>query len=194
MTTEANVPHSPEFFDQMRSCREAYRRLADAMDQALSVSMPKGTLLDIGCGTGCQTARLAEHGWKATGVDVFDTKPEPGFRFIRRDLLEEPFTVPFDAVICTETAEHIYEHRADRLVDVVVTKLTLRRLIWSAAPPGCEWEGHVNLQPHEYWLKKLRARRFLVNDAETTLFRKLVVETGAQHSGAPGNFFILERA
>lgn len=33
-------------------------------------ALPRGTALDIGCGTGRHAAFLAEHGWEVTGFDV----------------------------------------------------------------------------------------------------------------------------
>ena len=33
-------------------------------------ALPRGTALDIGCGTGRHAAFLAEHGWEVTGIDV----------------------------------------------------------------------------------------------------------------------------
>jgi SAM-dependent methyltransferase len=33
-------------------------------------ALPPGRALDIGCGTGTQAVYLAEHGWRATGVDA----------------------------------------------------------------------------------------------------------------------------
>src|SRR5262249_26758659 len=124
----------------MKTCRESYRSLGDRMREALSTLVPPpATLLEIGCGTGAQTAFLAECGYYATGVDVFDTTPDPGFLFIKRDMLADPFVVPFDIVVCTETAEHIYEHRAERLVEVVAS-MALKAIVWSAAQPEQVYE------------------------------------------------------
>jgi SAM-dependent methyltransferase len=195
-----NVPHSPEFFEQMRSCRNAYRRLADCIDAALaslpSVVAPRGgepvTLLDIGCGTGAQTARLAELGWTAVGVDVFDVHPEPGFAFRNVDLLEVGAKLVYDVVLCTETAEHIEESRADKLVDAVARRAR-SAIVWSAAVPGQEWEGHVNLKPREWWLNIFKAYGWIPNMTVTNELRRSIVETGAQQYMEPGvsNFFIL---
>ncbi len=188
-----NVPHSPAFFDQMRTCREPYRLLAECYHDALplqNLDTEPRTALDLGCGTGAQTARLAELGWTAVGVDVFDVGPEPGFAFRKIDLLEVPARLRYDAVICTETAEHVTADRADALV-AAVTSRAERAIIWSAAPPGTEWEGHVNCQPAEYWLGKLRAFAWVPQVSQTSLLRSLMVERRAQHWMAPGNFWVL---
>ena len=186
---DKNVPHGPEFFDQMRECRAAYVRLGDAFGEVLRGMQ---SVLDIGCGIGVQTARLCELGIRATGVDVFDPKPEPGFPFFQLDVLEDPYPTPFDAVICTETAEHIYTSRSDRLVEVV-TSLALYRVIWSAAPPGTVWEGHVNCQPAEFWLEKFKTRGFTVNDEATKSLRLHMQANLAQHYNACDQFYVIDR-
>lgn len=195
-----NVPHSPEFFEQMRSCRDAYRRLADCIDAALaslpSVVAPRGgepvTLLDIGCGTGAQTARLAELGWTAVGVDVFDVHPEPGFAFRNVDLLEVGAKLVYDVVLCTETAEHIEESRTDKLVDAVARRAR-SAIVWSAAVPGQEWEGHVNLKPREWWLEKFARYQWIPHTKATYDLRQHIRTNQAQHYMEPGvsNFFVL---
>lgn len=194
-----NVPHSTEFFDQMRTCREAYRRLADCINDALDLCMdPKDgsdysrTVLDIGCGTGAQTARLAELGWTAVGVDVFDVRPEPGFAFRNVDLLTVGASLVYDAVLCTETAEHIEERRADALVDAVARRAR-HAIVWSAAVPGQEWEGHVNLKPREWWLDKFRHYQWIPHTALTYGLRQSIRDQKAQHHMEPGvsNFYVL---
>lgn len=207
-----NVFHSPEFFDQMRGCRDAYRLLADCYHDALFGAAPSAfrsvvsgrplavgsaergpiTAIDVGCGTGAQTARLAELGWSIVGVDVFDTRPEPGFAFRNLDVLETPATLRYDVVVCTETAEHIAEARADDLVRAVASRAE-KHILWSAAGPGQEWEGHVNLQEPDYWFKKFFAHGWIPNFVKSDELAKMMRDRRAQHWMAAHKFFVLER-
>lgn len=203
----------------MRGCRDAYRLLGECFHDALLPLLhpalvssgftssltgkpipPFGvekrllSLMDVGCGVGAQTARLAELGWAAVGVDpaLGGTSPESGFAFRDLDILALP--VPpkagYDAVLCTETAEHVEECRALDLVRAVADRAE-KAIVWSAAVPGQEWEGHVNLQPHEYWLDKFQKLGWVVNDGFTQALRAMIVTRRAQHWMAAGNFYVL---
>lgn len=215
-----NVPHSPAFFAQMRTCREPYRLLADCFHEVLvprlrpapsgtsgtdenKISGPASTrdkhadppltAIDVGCGVGCQTARLAELGWTIAGFDVFDVSPEPGFAFRNLDLLEVPARLKYDVAICTETAEHVAPERADKLVLAVASRAK-KSVVWSSAPPGTEWEGHVNCQPAEYWLEKFSVLGWVPDLQKTTELRRLILERRAQHWMAVNTFFVLGAA
>lgn len=191
----ANVPHSPEFFEQMKTCREAYKRLA----MAFAAVLPAGVaVLDIGCGTGHQSASLARLGFKVFGVDPLvdpkDVEQVEGFTFFKHvDLIGGPPLVDlYPAVICTEVAEHVYPERADALVDAICSAAR-DRIIFSAARPGQEWEGHVNLQPPEYWLAKFAARGWRVAVGLTDELRLRMRMLRAQHCGAADNFYVFVR-
>jgi SAM-dependent methyltransferase len=188
----ANVPHSPEFFAQMKTCREAYKRLALAFSRVL----PAGcSVFDFGCGTGHQSAALAALGFDVAGVDplVDVSDVEQGFEFYRADPISESHLFSGrDVAICTEVAEHVYEERADALV-AAVCSLARERVIWSAARPGQEWEGHVNLQPAQYWLDKFKAHGFEASVYYTDQLRFAMGLHQAQHVGAASNFYVLDR-
>lgn len=190
----SNVPHSSEFFEQMQTCREAYQRLAIAFASVLAGAR---SVLDFGCGTGAQTAALARLGFAIVGVDplVDPQQVEPGFLFIRDDPIRDDVEASdvFDVVICTETAEHIYPDRADALI-ASVCRRARARVLFSAARPGQEWEGHVNCQPLDYWIAKFAAHGFEVSHDATAMLRATMIQHQAQHSGAVENFVVLDRA
>jgi hypothetical protein len=186
----ANVPHSRAFFEQMKTCREAYKRLAIAFAVAIKSGW---SVFDFGCGTGHQSAALARLGFRVVGADplVRPEDVEPGFEFNSCD----PITTRGfgrDVVICTEVAEHVYPERADALVEAVCIAAA-ERVVWSAARPGQDWEGHVNLQPPEYWISKFAARGFVVSDVATKHLRQAMRDLGAQHCGAADNFYVFDR-
>jgi hypothetical protein len=117
---------------------------------------------------------------------------EPGFHFLQADPIDEGWQMGADVVICSEVAEHVYESRAEALVSSVCA-IADKRVIWSAARPGQEWEGHVNLQLPAYWLEKFDRNGFAVNKEKTTCLRKLMLDLRAQHCGASENFFVMDR-
>lgn len=75
--------------------------------------------------------------------------------FIERDL-RKPFEDGgrFDLCICLEVAEHLPKMYAEILAHTL-TYHTGQHLLFSAAKPGQDGTGHVNLQEPEYWIKLL---------------------------------------
>ncbi|MEJ0099911.1 MAG: class I SAM-dependent methyltransferase [Pseudomonadota bacterium] len=73
-------------------------------------------VLDLGCGNGSFSARLASHGFEVTGVDFSASGIErarsnfPSLRFAQHDLqqpLGASYSQGFDAVVSTEVIEHL---------------------------------------------------------------------------------------
>jgi glycosyltransferase involved in cell wall biosynthesis len=191
-------PHDAAFFEQMRGCRDNYRKLADCIHAVVGA---QPSALDIGCGIGLQTARLNELGWSTIGgeyspfaIDMI----EPGVHVERFDLTEPIGSAADDArllrgfhcVICTETAEHISEQHSLSIVANVASRAT-DVIVWSAAAPGQEWEGHINLQPPEYWLTRFRIHGWVLDEARTAQLRQLMEVHQAQHWMGRHNFCVL---
>lgn len=194
-------PHDQAFFEQMRACRDNYRKLADCIHAVVG---KQDSCIDIGCGIGLQTARLIELGWKETKGAEYSPAAiemiEPGVEVMGFDL-----TMPFSpehkliagvreyaCVICTETAEHIPAEHADAIVDNVAGRAT-DVIVWSAAAPGQEWEGHINLQYPEYWLSRFRARGWALDEMKTAQLRGLMEMKQAQHWMGRQNFCVLRK-
>jgi hypothetical protein len=182
------------FFEQMVGCRDAYRRLADCIHETLSPSRA----LDLGAGLGYVSRRLCELGWDACASDLYapeGLREGPAEMWLSRiDLKIRPVRPPlYRVVICTETAEHIPEPFADAVVANVALRAT-HYIVWSAAQPGQEWPGHVNLQLPSYWLGKFVARGWAPDYAKTERLRGLMVSRHAQHEYAATNFYVLGRA
>jgi ubiquinone/menaquinone biosynthesis C-methylase UbiE len=69
---------------------------------------PRGSLLDVGCGTGSHAAALAERGWDVTGLDVsrdmLRRAEARGVRTVQADAAALPFEeASFDAAISVFT-------------------------------------------------------------------------------------------
>ncbi len=186
-------PHDQAFFEQMRGCRDNYRKLADAIHAVVGA---QESCLDIGCGIGLQTARLQELGWQQTigaeyspfAIDMI----EPGVTVVPFDLTLRRHTLgePVACVICTETAEHISEQHSLTIVENVAAQAR-DVIVWSAAAPGQEWEGHINLQHPGYWLQRFRIHGWVLDEVRTAQLRQLMVDTQAQHWMGRQNFCVL---
>jgi len=100
-----------------------YRMVADA----LAVVGARGSVLDIGCGTGAIRAYLNDRFTRYTGVDVirYDGFPDDG-HFVQADLdRDDPALDAADVVMAVETIEHLENPRA-----------LVRRLVRLARPGG----------------------------------------------------------
>jgi hypothetical protein len=200
MSPEAD--HDRGFFEQMTTCRDAYRRLADCIYETLALDGAP-LALDLGAGLGHVAGRLRERGWETFASDLYapeDMREPPaemwrGARGGRWDLTRGPsFGVAYrhDVVICTETAEHIHAEHADTIV-LNVAERAERFIVWSAAQPGQEWPGHVNLQGPLYWLVKFQRHNFQALPEVTAALRAEMRARHAQHEYAADNFFVLAR-
>lgn len=73
---------------------------------------PRGSLLDVGCGTGSYSAALAERGWEVTGIDVsadmLRRAEAKGVRTVHADATSLPFEdSSFDAAVSIFTSTDV---------------------------------------------------------------------------------------
>jgi len=122
-------------------------------------------VIDVGCGTGALLEALRKKGnCYCLGLDFAD----PALEICRsRDLEVEKFNIErdsfkqsirFDIAISLEVAEHLSERNADRYVELLTDLAPV--VVLSAAGPGQEGTGHVNIQPKKYWITKFANRCF----------------------------------
>lgn len=129
-----------------------------AMTILAVVGLPK-SYLDVGSGTGAMVNTARSLGVEAFGLDALP-RGEAWPHLIQHDL-RQPFDFerPFELVTSIETAEHIDPDYVDVFCDTIARHMGHHsRLVFSAAMPGQEGDGHVNLQAANYWRKKFDDR------------------------------------
>ena len=144
--------------------RSRYSPRVSYVVRAIKEMFKSETVVDVGCAVGHVVRGLLKAGINAYGIEgsiaakPYLKVPEERIHFWD---LREPIKLllyRFDLAYCIETAEHIEPEYADIFVDNLV-KLSDRVLL-SAAPPGQKGKGHVNCQPHEYWIEKFEKRGY----------------------------------
>jgi SAM-dependent methyltransferase len=126
------------------------------------------SVLDVGCATGHWLKCFSDLGIKVHGlegsVNTLDHLMIPRESVSIFDLRDE-YTVVHDVdiVLSIEVAEHIEQWFADNYVKVL-TMHNARYIVMTAAPPGQGGTGHVNLQPKEYWVEKLKLQGYVRNE------------------------------
>ena len=82
-----------------------------------STGLSKGTLLDVGSGTGSFAAAMQKHGWEVTGLEPDETARHVAEQHngIRLDSMEMLFKLPeatFDAITLWHVLEHVHDLHA----------------------------------------------------------------------------------
>lgn len=134
--------------------RESVQSSAAALVPVLIDMFEPSSVFDVGCGEGWFVKEFERLGVNVWGVDGFvDNVPHV-------DLAQPPYPDcgPFDLVLCLEVAEHLPAEVAPALVDWLTRLAPL--VAFSAATPGQGGEGHINEQPHGYWVDLFAERGY----------------------------------
>ena len=128
------------------------------------------SMLDVGCGEGHAVAFFHRLGVYAHGIDGMLSNVERAVVPIaRHDILAGPYVMPVDLVWSCEVAEHIAAPKVDNYIDTLCNG---RIVAMTHAVPGQPGHHHVNCQPSEYWIEKMRARGYMLHP-ENDLFRQI---------------------
>jgi SAM-dependent methyltransferase len=141
-------------------------RSAPAMAATMERIFTPNSVIDVGCGAGALLAQLKQ----VKGLEYSDAGiarcRERGVPLEKFDLeVEEPIQGRSDATVSFEVAEHLPESLADYYIQVI--SQFSPGVIMSAATVGQGGLEHVNEQPHEYWIAKMKGQGFEY-DAQTS--------------------------
>lgn len=171
--------YSGAFFTQLDDMQ---RTSYDVMASTIVEQFHPQSVVDVGSGSSALLAALRRRG--VSTLLGFESSPDgvalgrrKGLDVRRRDL-STPFDLDpsFDLAICLEVAEHLPAQVADEFVRGLTSGPDL--LLFSAATPGQGGAGHINEQPHEYWIEKLAGRGFMLDEETTTAIRAAWTEAG----------------
>lgn len=134
-------------------------------------------VVDVGCGTGVLLERIREFGaCSVLGLEA----AEAGLKICRsRGITAQSFNITNDSVdnsmhadlvVSLEVAEHLPGECADRFVAVLTEIAPVA--VFSAAVPGQGGIGHLNEQPHEYWIEKFQVSGYELKETVTARLRE----------------------
>lgn len=90
------------------------KRMYIPFDIESLVKLKKGTLLDVGCGSGNKLHQAKQLGWDVTGLEIdpnaVKAARESGLNVIQGDFRQlEQLEDKFDCIICSHVVEHVHE-------------------------------------------------------------------------------------
>jgi hypothetical protein len=129
---------------------------------ALALTGPVRTALDVGCAQGLLVQALAHEGVDATGFDISPTAIEGAHEEVRNRIrlgsATEPIEDRYDLITCVEVLEHLSPADALIAVDNMCSATDL--LLISSTPGDYDEPTHVNVHPLADWASALAARGF----------------------------------
>lgn len=160
--------YNDEFFEwHLKHAREYSIK---TMDWYIEKYKPK-SVVDFGCGIGSYLESCHNQHVPCIGFEIsFSARkytPEHirSYVLYRRDCTDKMRVEIFDTVLSFETAEHIEPSGTEQFTENLIN-FTGKHLLFTAAPPGQQGTGHINLRPREFWIEQFTKR--LKYDQELT--------------------------
>ena len=126
-----------------------------------------GSVVDVGCGDAAWLSIFKDYGVSEIfGIDgdyvsVNDLHINID-SFMSYDLNKPLLLKKFDLAICLEVAEHLEYTSSDVIVETLINFSD--NIVFSAAIPGQGGTGHINEQPHSFWVNKFIDHGYKVSD------------------------------
>ncbi len=170
--TDNAVSYTPDYFKGMLFNTD-YQVIALTI---VEIYQPK-TLVEFGCGPGHLSRELAKLGVQVTAIDGFS---QPDFSGLSVEFdtlnLNDPTAInnfftgkSFDLAVNLEVAEHLTPEVSSTLVNWLTKVAPI--VVFSAAVPGQEGHGHINLRPRDYWHSLFTQHNFIVADRIRSMLR-----------------------
>lgn len=146
------------------------RDTANRISKYLGDSYGPKDILDIGCGPGEYLRAFSELNIAAFGCDGASNgvlrANSKAFSFVHD--LKKPLTTnrKFGLVLCVEVAEHLPHSASGTLVKSICDNAS-DVIAFTAAPPGCPGDDHINCQAIDYWAERFLTHGFHL-DLEAT--------------------------
>ncbi len=152
-------PYTEKFF---ADTEEATANTATLFHNLLTKFFHPNSIVDVGCATGLFLSKFKNK--EILGIDgrwvSTDALLISKDKFLIADLSRElpHITHKFDIALCLETAEHLPEKSADKLVAFLCGLSD--KVIFSAAIPHQRGTDHLNEQWQTYWRKKFGSHEY----------------------------------
>mgnify|MGYP001612664726 CR=1 FL=1 len=174
MTMDLSI-YDMAFFEWHVPLRDKYRQVGDWLWNHLDFR----SAMDLGCGNGFILEELQQHGAWVIPVEAVPAALKFMYPGLRKHAIIHDLTQPIqlenrvELIICTEVAEHLPQHAAETLLQSIFNHAQ-KWLFFSAATPGQGGHGHLNEQPHQYWIDRLKEYGFEYQEELSMGLRKRV--------------------
>lgn len=146
------------------------------------------SILDVGCGEGHAVAFFRQLGLNVHGIEGLKINVDRAVTPIAlHDILSGPYYMPVDMVWSCEVAEHILPEKVDNYLDTLANG---KVIAMTAAPPGQDGHHHVNCQPSEYWIEKMKVRGYRLSEDQDTFRQIAGREYAGTYFGVSGLVFL----
>lgn len=157
-------------------------------DWVIRVFRPQ-LVLDVGCGEGHALRYFLDREVPALGVEGMALARDAGIvdrdRILLHDFTTGPAPIvivrPIDVVWSCEFVEHVDEQYAENFLQVFAC--AQEAVLMTHAFPGQAGYHHVNCQPPEYWITRIKRHGFRYSQAFTAVSRSLAAGTHWERSG-----------